>query len=41
MTVLLSSPGTSPKFGGWIEGDVARFPSVYLKDEFEKAWAGK
>jgi hypothetical protein len=27
------------KFGGWMEGDVARFPSVYQKEQFEKALA--
>ena len=25
------------KFGGWIESGVARFPSVYQKDQFLKA----
>jgi hypothetical protein len=25
------------KFGGWWEGDIARFPSPHLKDEFLKA----
>jgi hypothetical protein len=24
------------KFQGWIEGEVAYFPSVYLKEQFEK-----
>lgn len=24
------------KFEGWMEGGIARFPSVYLKDEFLK-----
>jgi len=24
------------KFNGWIEGDIARFPRVYDKVEFEK-----
>jgi len=27
------------KFGGWMEGDIARFPSVYQKEQFEKALA--
>jgi hypothetical protein len=27
------------KFGGWMEGDVARFPTVWAKQEFEKALA--
>ena len=25
------------KFGGWWDGDIARFPSPYLKDQFLKA----
>jgi hypothetical protein len=24
------------KYKGWIEGDIARFPSPYLKEQFEK-----
>ena len=27
------------KYRGWIEGDIARFPSVYLKEQFEKEFA--
>ena len=29
------------QFHGWIESGAARFPSVYLKDEFLKAMAGE
>ena len=28
------------KYHGWIEGSVAHFPSVYLKEQFEKAATG-
>ena len=24
------------QFGGWMEGDIARFPSVHQKEQFEK-----
>jgi hypothetical protein len=26
------------KFGGWVEGDIARFPTVYQKQQFEQAY---
>lgn len=29
------------RFHGWIEGNVAHFPSVYLKEQFEKASANR
>jgi hypothetical protein len=25
------------QFDGWMEGDIARFPSVYQKEQFERA----
>lgn len=26
------------KHQGWMEGDTARFPSVYNKEQFEREW---